>query len=141
MKVYTNIRNLNNGFRALGQFPLDDRSVLGSLTAIFIDEAKPTDCPLYNLAYLGMSISVVEGDGTEENERVVSTIILKDATPYTPGKVVTVNSANYRNYWKVEGKDLEEYDNIPYHLIDIATVLSMICQPISMLIWILLLMR
>lgn len=109
MKVYTNIRNLNNGFRALGQFPLDDRSVLGSLTAIFIDEAKPTDCPLYNLAYLGMSISVVEGDGTEENERVVSTIILKDATPYTPGKVVTVNRDNYRDYWKVEGKDLEEY--------------------------------
>ena len=109
MKVYTNIRNLNNGFRALGQFPLDDRSVLGSLTDIFIDESNPKACPLYNLAYLGMSINVVEGDGTEENERVVSTIILKDAAPYTPGKVVTVNRDNYRDYWKVEGKDLEEY--------------------------------
>ena len=109
MKVYTNIKKLNNGFRALGQFPLDDRSVLRSLAGIFIDESKPTDCPLYKLAYLGMSISVVEGDGTEENERVVSTIILKDATPYTPGKVVTVNRDNYRDYWKVEGKDLEEY--------------------------------
>ena len=109
MKVYINNKKLNNGFSVLGQFPLDDRSVLGSLTAIFIDEAKPTDCPLYKLAYLGMSINVVEGDGTEENERVVSTIILKDAAPYTPGKVVTVNSANYRTYWKVEGKDLEEY--------------------------------
>lgn len=109
MKVYTNIKNLNNGFHALGQFPLDDRSVLNSLADIFIDESNPKACPLYKLAYLGMSISVVEGDGTEENERVVSTIILKDATPYTPGKVVTVNRDNYRNYWKVEGKDLEEY--------------------------------
>ena len=109
MKVYINNKKLNNGFSALGQFPLDDRSVLDSLTDIFIDESNPKACPLYNLAYLGMSINVVEGDGTEENERVVSTIILKDATPYTPGKVVTVNSANYRNYWKVEGKDLEEY--------------------------------
>ena len=109
MKVYTNIKKLNNGFSVLGQFPLDDRSVLDSLTDIFIDESNPKACPLYNLAYLGMSINVVEGDGTEENERVVSTIILKDAAPYTPGKVVTVNSANYRTYWKVEGKDLEEY--------------------------------
>lgn len=109
MKVYINNKKLNNGFSALGQFPLDDRSVLRSLTGIFIDESNPKACPLYNLAYLGMSISVVEGDGTEENERVVSTIILKDATPYTPGKVVTVNRDNYRTYWKVEGKDLEEY--------------------------------
>ena len=109
MKVYINNKKLNNGFSALGQFPLDDRSVLDSLTDIFIDESNPKACPLYNLAYLGMSINVVEGDGTEENERVVSTIILKDAAPYTPGKVVTVNSVNYRKYWKVEGKDLEEY--------------------------------
>ena len=109
MKVYTNIKKLNNGFSVLGQFPLDDRSVLDSLTDIFINESKPKDCPLYNRAYLGMTINVVEGDGTEENERIATTIILKDATPYTPGKVVTVNSANYRTYWKVEGKDLEEY--------------------------------
>lgn len=109
MKIYTNIRKLNNGFSALGQFPLDDRFVLNSLTDIFINESNPKDCPLYNRAYLGMTISVVEGDGTEENERVVSTIILKDAAPYTPGKVVTVNIDNYRDYWKVEGKDLEEY--------------------------------
>ena len=109
MKVYINNKKLNNGFSALGQFPLDDRSVLDSLTDIFIDESKPKDCPLYNRAYLGMTINVVEGDGTEENERIATTIILKDAAPYTPGKVVTVNSANYRTYWKVEGKDLEEY--------------------------------
>ena len=64
MKVYTNIKNLNNGFHALGQFPLDDRSVLNSLTDIFIDELNPKACPLYKLAYLGMSINVVEGDGT-----------------------------------------------------------------------------
>ena len=38
MKVYINNKKLNNGFSVLGQFPLDDRSVLGSLTDIFIDE-------------------------------------------------------------------------------------------------------
>ena len=87
-QIYKNDIVVNNGLSLNGNQPLDDRLVWEGLDSLYISPANPASCPLYKKAYKGMVITIFHiVDGEEERDL----FILKDAEPYTPGRVRLVD--------------------------------------------------
>lgn len=102
-KLYDNALLTNNGFRMIGQMPIDDRAVWAYKSDIFVDGENPKSASLFNKAYTGIQIVVKE-------ENTVTLMVCKNAEPYTPGYNITVNEDNYKEYWSILGSDI--YDKI-----------------------------
>ena len=106
-KVYKNLQEFQSGIQLSGQTPLDDRTVLCGLETFYISTGNPEACPLYGKVYSGMTATFYETETSTEPKLV----ILKNATPYTPGEVVNVNVENYLTYWQIVGKSQEDFIN------------------------------
>ena len=102
-KLYDNALLTNNGFRMIGQMPIDDRAVWAYKSDIFVDGENPKSASLFNKAYTGIQIVVKE-------ENTATLMVCKNAEPYTPGYNITVNEDNYKEYWSILGSDI--YDKI-----------------------------
>ena len=104
--VYTGRQTVNNTFRLDGHSPLDRRTVLGSISDVYINHNNPNACELFLNAYAGMLISTFDENGN------VILISLKDHTPYTQdNKTITkidVTAENFEDYWNVIGQFTED---------------------------------
>ena len=95
--LYTNATPLNGGFHIDFNKPLDDRIAQQGVSALYINKAKPTVCPLYGKVYNEMVVAVYIGGE-------VVLYACKDASPYEntgsgkPSKV-TVDTNNLSTYW------------------------------------------
>lgn len=95
--LYTNATPLNGGFHIDFNKPLDDRIAQQGVSALYINKANPTTCPLYGKVYNEMVVAVYIGGE-------VVLYACKDASPYentgsgNPSKV-TVDTNNLSTYW------------------------------------------
>ena len=101
--VYTGRQIINNTFRLDGHSPLDSRTVLSSVSDVYINHENKDACELYLNAYAGMVISAFD-----DNHNVVL-ITLNDHTPYTKDNTsIDVTSENFETYWNIIGKFTED---------------------------------
>lgn len=99
--TYTNKIIFQDGIYVNGETPLDDRLVLNSFSDLYITKGSGSSCILYQRAYKGMQITIMnDGDPKE--------LILRDVTPYQKANAVTVNANNYEDYWVLMGADITE---------------------------------
>lgn len=99
--TYTNKIIFQDGIYVNGETPLDDRLVLNSFSDLYITKGSGSSCILYQRAYKGMQITIMnDGDPKE--------LILRDVTPYQKANAVTVNASNYEDYWVLMGADITE---------------------------------
>ena len=89
--LYTNKQKSNDGLRLIGYDPIDDRLIAESVNDLYITTTSYASHDLYNRAYRGMTVTVVNTNDI---------YICFDATPYKPNSVVDVNATNFKNYWK-----------------------------------------
>lgn len=104
--TYTNKIIFQDGIYVQGETPLDDRLVLNSFSDLYITKGSGSSCILYQRAYKGMQITVMNDGNPKE-------LILRDVTPYQKANAVTVNADNYASYWVLMGADItERIDNL-----------------------------
>ena len=105
-QIYKNDVVVNNGLSLNGNQPLDDRLVWEGLDSLYISPTNPASCPLYKKAYKGMVITIFH---IVNGEEVRELFILKDASPYTPGRVRLINQDNWNSVWQPSDERFKEY--------------------------------